>query len=89
MDPKVKRQAELSFPDDLWQAGKHFSVLSRSCGLRVSALYLCSFVYCLSYTTLGMASSTEGERQLMRVRAIRERLGELVKMIRESMRERD
>jgi len=48
MDPKVKRQAELSFPDDLWQAGEPFSVLSRSCGLRVSALDLCSFVYCLS-----------------------------------------
>jgi len=32
---------------------------------------------------------TEGERQLMRVRAIRERLGELANIVRESMRERD
>jgi hypothetical protein len=89
MDPKVKRQAELSFPDDLWQLGStfKFSPVPVGCVCR-PWIFVRLFTACL-YTTLGMASSTEGERQLKRVRAIRERLGELVKMIRESMRERD
>ena len=64
-----------------------FSPVPGGCVCR-PCIFVRLFTACL-YTTLGMASSTEGERQLMRVRAIRERLGELVKMIRESMRERD